>query len=126
MPIESIAAASNLTSAFASAPQGVTEAPASEWNIQGVSGLGAEAQISQPVTEAKPGGFGELLTSQVKQLNSLQVAADQQQQALATGQADDIASVVVSAERAQLAFQMATSMRNRVVDAYNELMRTQI
>lgn len=97
----------------------------SEADISGVQGLGAEAQLSAPAVQA-PEGFGGVLGNQIQQLNGVQQAADQQSQLLASGQAQDVTEVVMAAERAQLAMQLATSLRNRGVDAYNELMRTQI
>lgn len=96
-----------------------------EARIEGIGSLGAEAQITAPVKPAAD-GFGDVMTQQLSQLNQVQQTADAQQQALVTGQSTDVTQVVVAAERAQLSMQLATSMRNRVVDAYNELMRTQI
>jgi flagellar hook-basal body complex protein FliE len=77
---------------------------------------------------AAPGGasFGDMLTQQLVNLNDLQLNAQDQSTALATGQATDVSSVVTSVEQAALAMQLAVQVRNKAVDAYQEIMRMQI
>jgi flagellar hook-basal body complex protein FliE len=72
------------------------------------------------------GAFGSMLTQQLSNLNELQNTAASQSQALATGQATDVTQVVADVEKAALAMQLATQVRNKAVDAYNELFRIQI
>ena len=95
-----------------------------EAQIDGVGSIGAEGQIGAPAPAEE--GFGAALADQIGALEGIQQAADAQQTALATGQANDINAVVVAAERAQLSMQLATQVRNKVVDAYHELFRTQV
>ena len=72
------------------------------------------------------GSFGSMLTDQISSLNDLQNTAAAQSQALATGQAQDVSQVVADVEKAALAMQLAVQVRNKAVDAYNELFRIQI
>jgi flagellar hook-basal body complex protein FliE len=72
------------------------------------------------------GGFGSLLAKQLDKLDRLQQSADGQTQALATGKATDVASVVMEVERASLALQLAVQVRDKAVDAYHEIFRMQI
>lgn len=72
------------------------------------------------------GGFGSLLAKQLDELDRLQQSADRQAQALATGKATDVASVVMEVERASLALQLAVQVRDKAVDAYHEIFRMQI
>jgi len=95
-----------------------------ESQISGVGGLGADGQIAP--TAAPQEGFGNMLLNQVGNLNNVQAQADGLQQAMAAGDNVDVTQVVVASERAQLSMQLATQVRNRLVDAYNELMRTQM
>ena len=67
-----------------------------------------------------------MLTDQVGSLNDLQNQAADQSQALATGKATDVAAVVSTVEQAALSMQLAVQVRNKVVDAYQELMRMQV
>jgi flagellar hook-basal body complex protein FliE len=71
-------------------------------------------------------GFGDALTKALGQLGDLQDQAAGQSQALATGKADDVSSVAMSVERASLALQLAAQIRNKAVDAYQELFRMQV
>ncbi len=87
-----------------------------EWQIGGV----------EPAKPAGSGGFGAMLGQQIQNVADTQVDAATQSRALATGEATDPAEVVMSVERAQLAMQMATTMRNKGVEVVQELMRTQV
>jgi len=69
---------------------------------------------------------GDMLSQQLGNLNDLQLNAQDQSTALATGQATDVSSVVTSVEQAALAMQLAVQVRNKAVDAYQEIMRMQI
>lgn len=95
-----------------------------EAQIGGVGGLGVEAQIGVQAPAAP--GFGAQIVDQLQNLNNIQGQADQLQQAMAAGENVDVTQVVVAAERAQMSMQLATQMRNQLVSAYNELMRTQM
>jgi flagellar hook-basal body complex protein FliE len=70
--------------------------------------------------------FGAALVDSLGKLDAMQLSADQQGQALATGKAQDIAAVVTEVERAALAMQLAVQVRNRAVEAYHELFRMQV
>lgn len=89
-----------------------------EWQIGG---------LAQPGNApAQGGGFAGALGGQLQQLSATQTEASQQSLALATGQASDPAEVVMAVERAQLAMQMAATLRNKGVEAVQELMRTTV
>jgi flagellar hook-basal body complex protein FliE len=45
---------------------------------------------------------------------------------LALGQSDNLHQVLIGAERTRLQFELAMSMRNRVLEAYQEIMRMQV
>jgi flagellar hook-basal body complex protein FliE len=94
-------------------------------------GAGSEFQVGSvdaagTGASAPAGAFGGMLTQQLSNLNDLQNTAASQSQALATGQAQDVTQVVADVEKAALAMQLATQVRNKAVDAYNELFRIQI
>ena len=100
--------------------------------ITSISGLGAELQLPrlEGVAPApKPGegdGFGNLLAEQIGKLADLQTEGAQQAQALATGQAQDVSEVVMAVERASLSLSMAATVRNKAVEAYQEIFRMQV
>ncbi|MBS1844232.1 MAG: flagellar hook-basal body complex protein FliE [Actinobacteria bacterium] len=72
------------------------------------------------------GGFGSMLTNAIGDLEKTQNAAATQAQQLATGQTNDISSVVTAVQEAQLSMQLASQVRNKAVEAYTEIFHTQI
>jgi flagellar hook-basal body complex protein FliE len=90
-----------------------------------VGGIGAAPGTAAAGSSAG-GSFGSLLTDKIGALNDIQNSAADASQALATGQATDVASVVTTVEQAALAMQLAVQVRNKAVDAYQELMRVQV
>jgi flagellar hook-basal body complex protein FliE len=97
--------------------------------ISGISpvGLGGLAGPAAPTPPAAGGGgFGSALTQSIDKLDALQQNADAGAQALATGKATDVASVAMDVERASLALQLASQVRTKLVDAYQEIFRMQV
>jgi len=75
---------------------------------------------------AAGGGFGQMLGEALGKLGDMHVDAAIQSQALATGQASDVSAVAMSVERASLALQLAAQVRNKTVEAYQDLFRMQV
>jgi flagellar hook-basal body complex protein FliE len=78
-----------------------------------------------------PGGdtskpFGDLLKDAVNEVNRLQDQADRLADQLASGQLNDVHQVMVAMEKASLALQLTIQVRNKVIEAYQEMMRTQV
>ena len=90
----------------------------------------AEQMTLGPKKEAQPadpaGGFGSMLTNAIGDLEKTQNAAATQAQELATGQTNDISSVVTAVQEAQLSMQLASQVRNKAVEAYTELFHAHI
>jgi flagellar hook-basal body complex protein FliE len=99
--------------------------------ISSVSGVGAEFQLPQvePAAPAKTGGgddFGHMLGEAIGKLAGTQQEGAQQAQALATGKAQDVSEVVMAVERASLSLSLAAQVRNKAVEAYQEIFRMQV
>jgi flagellar hook-basal body complex protein FliE len=95
-----------------------------DWQIGGVGGLGSGTAGTGAATQA--GGFGSALASSLQSLQDSQEQAAQASRDLATGQADDATSVVMSVERAQLAMQLASTLRTKAVEAAQDIFHTQV
>ncbi|GHV42130.1 flagellar hook-basal body complex protein FliE [Synergistales bacterium] len=67
--------------------------------------------------------FEEMLTSSMKEVNELQIASDDKIRKLATGDVEDISEVVLASSRAEVALRMFMELRNKFVDAYQQLSR---
>jgi flagellar hook-basal body complex protein FliE len=73
-----------------------------------------------------PSSFGAMLAQKIGEVSDLQTQADQAAQAVATGQSSDLAGASVATEKAAIAIELATGIRNKIVDAYQEVMRMQV
>lgn len=71
-------------------------------------------------------GFGDVLNNALSQVNNLQQDSDKMAEKLATGETNDISQVMIASEKANLALQLTVQIRNKVVDAYQEIMRMQV
>ncbi len=89
-------------------------------------------EITGPATTAKPqsaGGpnsFGATLRSAVREVNGLQIQADKAAAQLATGNIEDVHQAMIAMQKASIAMQFTVQVRNKVVEAYQEIMRTQL
>lgn len=81
-----------------------------------------------PINSAKPSeaDFKDLLSESIDKLNSIIQDSNAAGEALATGSIDDIHSAMIAAEKADLTLQFTIQIRNKIIDAYNEIMHMQI
>ncbi len=70
--------------------------------------------------------FAQLLREAVQNVDRLQQAAEQRALALASGQPVDVHEVALALEQASLALQLAVQVRNKLVEAYQEIARMQV
>lgn len=70
--------------------------------------------------------FGEQLKTAMNKVNDLQIKAGDYKKLLATGDIDNLHSVMIATEKADIALQLTLSIRNKVIDAYREIMRMQL
>ena len=70
--------------------------------------------------------FGQMLKSTLSEVNHLQHNADDAVQKLATGQNKDIHNTMIAMEKAGVAFQLTMQVRNKMLEAYQEVMRMQV
>ncbi|MCC6137182.1 MAG: flagellar hook-basal body complex protein FliE [Bdellovibrionaceae bacterium] len=83
---------------------------------------------NKPISTQESQGvsFGETLKEAIHKVNDMQQTADVKMQQLATGETTDIADVKIAAEKADIALRLMTSVRNKMIDAYNEIMKMQV
>jgi len=70
--------------------------------------------------------FSEYLKNAVKETNTLLLESEKLADQFAAGRTDNIHEVLIAAEKASIALQYTTQIRNKILDAYNEIMRMQI
>jgi len=97
-----------------------------DMKIQGnMQPLGAALGIKKPET-AEKAGFGNVLSDALKEVNDLQVNADKAIEDLVTGNTKNIHETMIALGKAELAFKLTMQVRNKVVEAYQEVMRTSV
>ena len=81
----------------------------------------------RPVPESTSGsGFREVFASAVGQVESMGQDASASVERFLAGEGEDLHTTVLATQRAELAFEMFQQVRNKVVSAYQEIMRMQM
>jgi flagellar hook-basal body complex protein FliE len=83
------------------------------------------AKILGSHKDVKPKGaaFSEVLKNSVRHVNELQLDADNLTNRLALGEVEDISEVSIAVEKAELALRLMVQIRDKMVDAYQQIAR---
>lgn len=81
---------------------------------------------SEEGTQKAGQDFSDFLKDALRQVNVLQKNADAASLQLASGQVDDLSSVMIALEKANLSLSLTVVTRDKVLDAYNQIIRMQI
>jgi len=81
------------------------------------------ARTEEPQADPASPTFGQMLENAMQQVEQDQQVANDMAVKLATGEIDDIAQVMIASERASLSLNLAIQVRNKVIEAYQEIMR---
>jgi flagellar hook-basal body complex protein FliE len=73
-----------------------------------------------------PGEFQSVLSSAIDSLDSLQRSAADSVQKFLTGENEELHTTILATQKAELAFELGLQVRNKVVDAYQEVMKMQM
>ena len=92
-------------------------------NIGKVAGSVGRAQGPNAAPEAT---FKDVLMKNIEQVNKLQQDAEKAIEDLHTGRRDDLDGVMIAKQKADLAFQMLLQVRNKMVDAYEEIKQMRV
>ncbi|MAG55209.1 MAG: flagellar hook-basal body complex protein FliE [Planctomycetes bacterium] len=83
----------------------------------------------QPQEQDKSGdgeGFSKVLEGLLEQADEMHKASHQKLDDFASGKIDDVHDVMIAMNRADVSFRMMLEVRNKLVDAYQEVMRIQV
>ncbi len=78
---------------------------------------------SQVKEETPALSFGDIFRSALQSVNEAQAEWEETDYLLATGQLDNPAVSTIAAAKAEMSIAMLAQLRNKALDAYNELMR---
>jgi flagellar hook-basal body complex protein FliE len=85
--------------------------------------------LTGPATSSAPQSgtsFKDMLVDSVKQVNSMQLDADNAVQQMFTGGDVNPAEVLTAVQKADLAFRLTMQMRNKLMDVYQEVQNIRI
>ncbi|WP_423183667.1 flagellar hook-basal body complex protein FliE [Arthrobacter sp. NyZ413] len=108
-------------------PIGAIQGVSSGFGVQGVGGTGYVGATGTAATSGATdgSGFATALSGAVDNLQALQSTSNQLSVSAVTGNLDDIHQATIAATRAQVTLELAATIRNKGVDAFNEIMRMQ-
>jgi flagellar hook-basal body complex protein FliE len=101
-------------------------APAQGASDQAVLPADAGKVAGIEATTGTPGELLKPLVDWVTEVNSALNNSAELQQRLAAGEKVDIHDVMIGAEKAGIGLQLTTQVRNRIIEAYQEIMRMQV
>jgi len=70
-------------------------------------------------------GFSEVLKDSIKKVNDLQLEADEAIKSFAKGETKDVHETMLAVQKADISFRLMMQIRNKIVEAYQEVMRMQ-
>lgn len=78
--------------------------------------------------EADSGGidFSDILKDSIKGVNDAQLEADSAVQQVLNGETKDIHETMVTLQKADVSLKLMMEVRNKLLEAYQEIMRTQV
>jgi flagellar hook-basal body complex protein FliE len=77
-------------------------------------------------TDSSQKSFSDTLRDAIGSVNALHKASDKATQELATGKTDNVADVMIASEKADIALRLMVQVRNKIIDAYQEVMKMQV
>ena len=72
------------------------------------------------------GSFADIMTESLNTAEVKDFIDKGSTMQLMMGEADDLSGLLIDAQKAELALQFALQIRNKVIDAYNEVMRMSV
>ncbi len=86
-----------------------------------------KAPLSKVESSSQKGeDFGKTLMDVLKDVNASQQDSIAKQNAFMTGQPIDVHDVMIAMERASMTLQLTMQVRNKLLEAYQEVMRMQV
>ena len=93
-------------------------------NVVGLGGPEAPAKSGDAAQGA--GGFASVLKQSLTEVNQMQQKADAAVTALASGEKVSLHETMIAMEQADVSFRLMMQVRNKIVEAYQEILRMQV
>ncbi|MDR0454295.1 MAG: flagellar hook-basal body complex protein FliE [Deferribacteraceae bacterium] len=89
-------------------------------------GFDGKTLTSSAAGKPDDGNFSDILKSALNSVNNAQYEADQAVKRVLSGESDDIHDTMIALQKADVSLKMMLEVRNKILEAYQEVMRTQI
>jgi len=97
--------------------------------VQGINSI-SNAAVTAPLKTVSSNeeslSFKDIIMDALKNVNALEKESDKITEDFIAGRTDNIHSVLIAAEKASISLQFMIEVRNKIVDAYQEIMRMQV
>lgn len=93
--------------------------------LPGLTTLPTSPTPATGVDTGGSGGFGATLKNAINKVDQLQQDSDVSTTQLVQGDRQDIHNVMIAVEKADIAFQLMMQVRNKIVNAYQEVSKLQ-
>ncbi len=77
-------------------------------------------------SDDKKGSFGGMLKGAIGEVNQLQNKADASIEQLIAGESKNLHETMIAMEKADISFRLMMEVRNKIIEAYQEVMRMQV
>ncbi len=83
-------------------------------------------QAQMPKEPARTEGFSKTMSDSIRQVNDMQIQGEAMVQEFATGKNTNVHELMIHLQKAGLAVSLTSAVRNKVMTAYQEMMRMQM
>jgi flagellar hook-basal body complex protein FliE len=94
-------------------------------SIVGINPRAGGGQVERSLASASGGGFAETLGGALQKVDQMQLDADAQAEKVAMG-GGNLHEMSLSLEEADVSMRLAMKVRNKLVEAYQEIMRMSV
>jgi flagellar hook-basal body complex protein FliE len=91
-----------------------------------ISGISLPQSIGPAAKSSGGGGFQDVLASAIQQVESAGQAADTSVQRFLSGEGGELHTTILATQQAEMSFDLFMQARNKVVSAYQEIMKMQM
>lgn len=81
---------------------------------------------NHPIPDENKSNFKQIFKNAIEKVSKVENEADLQQQSLVNGKVDDLHQVMIATQKATITIEAAVQIQQKVIDAYNEVMRMQV
>jgi flagellar hook-basal body complex protein FliE len=91
--------------------------------VSAITGVAGSTNVDAVTSTSNGDGFAAILASSFDRLQSTQKTADSLATQAATGDLKDVHDYMIASTEASLATEMVVTIKNKAVEAFNEIMR---